>query len=354
MSFISIVAALLFVGRVYAVEYDPNLDSRLDQVIQTGGFYKPAEMPIVPKNAARATAATFKIAPRGGICSAVFISDDGYVATALHCIEHCFHAKWRYQPPVVAVEKSHPGVYSGVQIPLQVPPKMNCPDMQTSNFWNYEFNLDNPEIVFVGHGSLTNDEKQLAKISQAEFDTIKDLDEDVAILKYENKSGRPLPCVPTARSMPRPNDPIWAIGFPVRGKYTGYQKGMSVGRARTSIAEDPIMQRYATEIDSEAVTRFWTYQRALWDRPDFLLTSVDGAHGNSGGLMVDQNGEFVGIAFSITKGEDHYNGGTFAAFSAQELRNELTRFLGKEKSDEVFNCTSEPTLPVHDFVQSSL
>lgn len=354
MSLISIISVFLFVGHVYAVEYDPSLDARLDQIIQTGGFYKPPEMPIVPQNAERAVAATFRIAPQEGTCSAVFLSDDGYVATALHCVEHCFHPKWNYQPPVVSIQKNRPGVYSGVQIPLQTPPKMNCPDMQSSNFWNYEFNLDKPEIVFVGRGMLTNDEKQMAKISQEEFDTVKDLDEDVAILKYENGSGRPLPCVPAARSMPLPNEPVWAIGFPVRGKYNGYQKGMSVGRARASMTEDPILQKYATEINAEDVQRFWSYQKSLWERPDFLLTNADGAHGNSGGLMIDRNGEFVGIAFSITKGEDHYNGGSFVAFSAQKLREELTRFLGKEKSDAVFNCSSQPTSQVHNLVQSSL
>ena len=197
MSFISIASAILFVTQVFAVEYNPSLDAKLDQVIQQGGFYKAAEMPIAPKNLDRAAQATFRISPDDGTCSAVFLSNDGYVATALHCVQQCFRTKWNYKPPVVAVETSHKtGIYKATQIPLQTPPEMNCPTLKSPDFWNYEYSIGEPQLVFVGRGMFTNNEKELVKISNAEFETIKDIGEDIAILKYENKLGRPLPCVP--------------------------------------------------------------------------------------------------------------------------------------------------------------
>lgn len=357
MFLVTMASAILFVTNAFAVEYNASLDAELNQVIQKGGFYKPENMPITPKNFARAAHATFRISPQEGTCSAVVLSNDGYVATALHCVEHCFHTKWNYQPPVVSVPKTHSDIYSGVQIPVQAPPEMNCPDMQGPNFWNYEFQIDNPTIVFVGRGMLTNNEKKMVAISDAEFDSIKDLEEDVAILKYKVKPGQVLPCVPAAKVMPAPNQPVWAVGFPVRGPgydWDGYRKGTSVGRVRASMAEDLVLKQYASEINPQDVSRFWNYQTALWDRPDFLLTSADGAHGNSGGLMVDQNGDFVGVAFSITKGEDHYNGGSFVGFSAVRLREEATRFLGEEKSEEIFNCPSSTSVAARAVNESSL
>ncbi len=342
-NFFALTLTLCFITHAMAAGYNPALDGELDKLIGAGGFYKGEEVPIAPKNLARALSASVRIGEEGATCSAVIISNDGYVATATHCIDRCLKATWAYQPHIYAKRRTKPGVYDGLEIEEQVPTRLSCPLSITLDYNIPEFTLIRPKIIWMGRGTLMNNEKNLPQIPEKEFQQIAGLTEDITVLKYEF-SGKEtsLPCVPAVRSRPLKNAPVWAIGFPVRGPgflYNGYKEFVSLGKVRESITEDPVLQQYERELAPEVKARFWDYQKALWNKEGVLLTTLEAAHGNSGGMVINEQGELAAILFSITKSSDSYNGGTVTGVSIPYAQTQLRKWLGDEKTAEIFRCS---------------
>lgn len=328
-----------------AAEYSPALDKDFDRIVPEGKFYKAESTPIIPRNFARAVAASVRIGASGETCSASIISKDGYAVTAAHCVDKCLKPSWNYQPKI-QVEWPSRGekgsVYEGMRVLEQVPSRLDCPTHMLNGYYVWDFDLTNPKIIWLGRGYLYGDEKQIAKLSPAEFSGIQDLTEDVAILKYEFAGGkRDIPCVPVVDAKPRSGAPLWAIGHPVQGPgydHNGYKEYVSLGRTRASITQDPVLLRYAAEIDAADQAPFWSYQKALWQKDSLLLSSLKAAHGNSGGMIVDENGELAAVLFSIIKTTQIYNASTVIGVSLPHLRERLHSAFGRAKTEEIFNC----------------
>src|SRR5690606_21719236 len=83
----------------FSQEYRSEMDAQFELVVAQGGFYRAEDVAIYPRNLQRATKASIRLAP-GGSCSAVYLSDDGRVATALQCIEECLSESWGYKPDI--------------------------------------------------------------------------------------------------------------------------------------------------------------------------------------------------------------------------------------------------------------
>lgn len=337
-----LLMSFLFAAAAQAAEYQNSLDGEFDRLVQTGAFYKPANLPLTPKNYERAVQASVRIGAAGETCSAALISKDGYVATAIHCIEKCIKPVWGYNPAINVEWPSLKNVFDGVRVLEQMPARLQCPDYITSNFYIWDHHLNNARLVWMGRGYITNDEKELVRLSPTAFAPLKDLSEDLAILKYDFESEpRDLPCVPVVDKAPAAGAPVWALGYPVRGPgydYNGYKEYASLGRVRASIDEDPILRGYAREIAPKDVGVFWDYQRALWQKDGVLLTTLQAAHGNSGGMIVDENGSLAAILFSIIKSGASYNGSTVLGVSLPAARENIRRALGDDKAAEIFNC----------------
>lgn len=327
-----------------ASEYESGVSGEFDRLVQTGAFYKPAELPIKPKNYDRAVGASVRIGADGATCSAVLLSKDGYVATAIHCIEECLKPTWNYRPIVDVDWLNQKNIFDAVRVREQVPTRLQCPDFLTSHYFIWDHRLNNMRIVWMGRGYITQDEKQIVKLSPSEFSLLKDLNEDIAILKYDFEAGEThdIPCVPIAEKASLPGAPVWALGFPVRGgsgyAYNGYKEYASVGRVRAQIDEDPILRGYATEIAANDVGPFWDRQKSLWENEGLLLTTLQAAHGNSGGMILNENGELAALLFSIVKSSDIYNGSSVVGVSLSAARANIRRDLGDRKTAEIFNC----------------
>lgn len=349
--------------QVFATEYTPDQDQQFDSLVARGGFYQEADVPIGPAHLNRAIRATVRLG-KGSTCSAVILSKDGYVATAAHCIDDCILTTYNSKPDLKLSwirkasldspmeELSHktdmpprPTIFEVLEFHERVPAQLKCSEYVQTTWTLWDYDLQNPEIVWLGRGVLTDDEKSLIHVSDAEFDRIKDINQDIAILKYHRKGGAgEVPCIPVAKVNAPKDSATWAIGFPVRGPghvYDGYHKLVSLGRVRDSIEVDPVLKGYAGDMSAQDADVMWKQQKALWNRDSLFLTSLDAAHGNSGGSIVNEKGELVAILTDIMRSDAVPNGGTTIGASVPYVRGEVVKALGEAKAGEIFNCPSE-------------
>lgn len=348
MRFLFLFVYVLWTSASVAAVYDESTGAEFDRLVTRGGFYRPENVPLHPQNFERAARASVRL-PAGGTCSAVILSNDGYVATALHCIQDCLKDAWDYKPDVKLSRFVSDGVYKVLGIHEQSAPRMDCPAMHGPDYWIWDYGLSDAKVVWIGSGMLNNNESRLADIPADEFAKIKNLNEDVVILKYNHRETASLPCVPTVKEVVPAGKPVWAIGFPVRGpgfEQSGYNEFVSLGRVRASIEEDPILQNYAVQIVPDKVQTFWNYQKELWNKESMLLTSVDTAFGNSGGMIIDQRGELAAILFTIMKSAPQYNASTVVGVSLPYIKRQMREALGEAAVAEVFKC-EEPSRPLH-------
>ncbi len=327
----------------------------IDAWIRKGGLFLPKDLPFLPSRFSAAKDASVRLGnPSNGMtCSAVILSDLGYVATAAHCIPRLLEKHWNsdsnnyYIPQVHLEHLESPGFFRGLRVFESFPTGLEpAPSHIRAEFDIDEMNLKDARIVWLGRGILNVNEANIAKVPEAQFRELEAMTEDVAILHFtRSDSTSPLPCIQLVESRPKADELIWAIGFPVRGTgvpFGGYTEAVSIGRVRGSLKEDPILQEYALSMDELEREIFWSREARLWQPIDahILLTSVDGSNGSSGGMMIDARGRLAAIFFSMTKVGKAYNASSAMGVDALKLRERVSQTAGEELAGKIFHCPS--------------
>jgi hypothetical protein len=310
-----------------------------------GGFYKKAAgIPSAPANLKKVLEGTVAL---GDNCSAVMLSEDGYAVTALHCITQCLHARWDYQPALEQKEIGRPGYYEGRSVKEQAPTRLACPEYIQREIRLLAYpSSEGPRIVWIGRGQHSHDQEKIAELTEAEFSQIAPLTEDVAVLKFERAGEtKPFACLRLADSESPVGAPLWSVGFPSEAgrangaSSDGRNQFMSPGFVRASVEQDPVLAAQFASLTPAARELSWKREKALWNQPHLLLASVDAVGGNSGGAIINGQGELSGVLFTTMKtNHEAYNGSTVAGLKTQFLKQELTKSLGQKAAQAIFSC----------------
>jgi len=344
------------------------LTSTFEEVASEGGFYFIDNIPFETPNMKTAIRAVprFNRSTTGISCSGVILSNTGYVATNIHCLADARSSvlvpRYGLEPNVKTSTSSKKGYYNVFRV------EERTPDVKWTNYIKSFFSLDNyiwasdkkriapiemvnygmddVQVVWLGTGQQTHNEHLINELSREEVDALIDASQDIAILKYNVRGDKSqVPCLPLAKTRARAEDAIWAIGHPGRNKREngksspGNSVAVSIGKVRATIEHDPIYQKYASEMTADQALSFWEKEKEIFEQDHLLLSSVDVYGGNSGGAMINKDGELVAIAYSVSKANEHkYEGATTFGVRADHIKSWLARDLGEAKANEIFGC----------------
>lgn len=319
-----------------------------------GGFFRLNKLRTAPKNAQKALSAVARIGGHDFQCGAVILSKEGHVATAMHCLKNCLFNPKTKEPKLKMNQQKKGSYYSsyeikaGEQIHCSIDFKRdNLAIFPASEFVNQQYSLGDPKVLWAGKGEHWHNEPLVADLTQKEFDSFKELTEDIAILKYEdvqfyNEETTQTPCIQVEEARMDPGDPVWNIGYPHandRLHYRGWGSVYSMGFIRADIKEDPIYKKYASQMSKEKREIFWEREMEIWNQEHILLHTTDAFRGNSGGATVSENGQLLGIVFGITKSSKTvYQEATTLSYDARALKRRVRDDLGQKAADEIFNC----------------
>ncbi|HLE01315.1 MAG TPA: serine protease [Bdellovibrionota bacterium] len=298
------------------------------------GFYNWTELKPenTPANADRLARASIFITPH---CSGVVISPDGYVLTALHCVESCFSKlDGTLDQGLAAVEQDDEPrpFYYIFSVQNQRPEKVVCSKLSSPGL-----GLSNPRLVATGRGYAYFDDSKAMQFSQSLFDRFVSTQDDFALLKFETEL--PLTCVKPASRPASTGDRIWAIGYP---RATTRSNGHgSDGKSQ--------LVSYGTVYDGlEHNTAYRSLPPAVYARlrefngTQNIISGMDIFIGNSGSMAANESGELVGInvagaVLELDEARRRYFDGSAVTLRIEHIQSELQRVapgLGKE----AFGC----------------
>lgn len=300
------------------------------------GFYNSDQLTSKPQKLENAIAATFNlnVDDSDSHCTAFAISNNGYVLTNLHCLRSCFDNGSEFYRDDYYRKTEQPGVFNLWEVKSNYPKNQIC-----RNYTSFDNNkyFAEPKIVTLGTGKGAFEEKELNKIPKAIFNKVIKLSEDYAILKYDQVTDQP--CIKLSQTEKVTNQNLWLVGYPKKSnRHDGFDSDgvhqyISAGSRRLSIKQDPYLK---TVFKKE---KEWNLESSMYDQKRFLLSNLDTLGGNSGGPIIDAQGELVALLFAnINPNTEKYEQATAIGLRADEIYKSVLKKLGSKKTQEIFNC----------------
>lgn len=279
--------------------------------------------------------ATFQI---NESCTATFVSNEGHVLTAMHCL------KARMVMPSERFNDMKFTLY-------KLEKEMIGMKVNLSMSFDRKKETDVTATIFGGgKGFVTGIEP--IKAFKANPNKYLDLmeekygaAEDYVILKLDLEN---TPCLPVATEPVAVGDPVWSINFPwrdagVQGRpsWTGTGAAFSSGQITNSLLDNTSLAELLEGASAEYQQAFVNVEGAM-NNADTLTASVDTLTGASGGALLNEQGEIVGI-FSLAQAfvgtvNDRYIYGSALLGNAQAAVQKLKANLGEDQANKIFSC----------------
>lgn len=257
-------------------------------------FYEPSSLPQPrPKSWFQLQQASFRLfnnsQSTGDYCSASLISNNGYVITALHCLETCLSEQGLLQSRNFSKVE---GKLLWLDQPATEANPIHCPHLHTEA----SPGLSSAEVVFTGKGYADFSDSHIGDFTDEEFQKMQEIVSDVAILKF--KSERKLPCVKASWEKPAVNEQLWSLSSPALTRRTknnsdGVNQFASTGFVTDDVLKNPFVKGYVEQNES-LLPRF-----SKLANEKVFLTSLDFYGGSSGAPIFNKNGEIVGVTSSV-------------------------------------------------------
>ena len=304
--------------------------------IARSAFYNSDQLPNKPQKLKNAINSTFylNVDASDNHCTAFAISNNGYVLTNLHCLRSCFANGSEYYSADYYKKTEDLGVFDLWEVKSNYPKNQIC-----RNYTSFDNNkyFTEPQIVTLGAGKGSFEEKELSQIPKAIFNKIIKVSEDYAILKYDQVIAEP--CIKISKAVKIQNENLWLIGYPKKSdRHDGFDSDglhqyVSTGFRRKSIKEDP----YLKSIFSK--NKEWNLESSMYDQKRFILSDLDVLGGNSGGPIINSEGELVALLFAkVISNTDKQEQTTAIGLRADEIYKSVLKKLGHKKTSEIFNC----------------
>lgn len=266
-------------------------------------LYLPGDLPSKPSHLDNAIKATTYIRAysTSDKCSGFFVSEQGHYVTALHCVSECLRKNHLFSNSNPNNEWDRPGpadqsefhkIFNTKKWDLKN--SIICQDIKLTIPEGWEL-YSSPKLLMVGRGWATIKTKDIDQLSETQFELLKNGIDDFAVLKFETH--RPMECLKVSKKN-RPRDLVWTLAFPTDThrkegfNSDGRSRYGSEGVIRQSLKEDDYVQTLEmTELD-------WKRQLELTGNSRYLLMTNDVVSQMSGGAILDDEGEAVGIIYS--------------------------------------------------------
>lgn len=300
------------------------------------GFFSSQKLPEnkTPLNLEKTLAAVIpvnNVVGKGrGNCSGSYISNDGYVVTALHCVSQCLS-----EQGLLINDKSYSPRYEIQETQKPWPSLVTC---------QFDFNgtLKSAKVVLVGKGRAVFDEDQLGDYSDNERQSFLEQSQDFAILKFEDLS---VPCLQRSPITPAAGVTLWQIGFPTKSKRSA--ESNSLGGIK-EISVGSVYKKYLENLELRERLQSWPqssrdFLELYFSLPGILLTNVDSLPGSSGSGVVNASGQIVGIMTSVMlknpRGQiDKYIEPLILNIGVEHIYSQVKSELGSVKAEEIFSC----------------
>jgi Trypsin-like peptidase domain len=290
------------------------------------GFTRPQDLPRGVRHDAirRASRAVAALDVGVSDCSGAFVSPDGHLVTALHCVLAALRRAG-------AVE-ARDGADGLRWLEIHASPGLRLHGV-TAALPRTAVRASDPALVLAGRRIVDLDGPQPEEVARPAAGEPTP-SEDYAILKFDTAAPG-VPCVPLAAADPRPGAPVALVGFPGAVKRAARRTDagsrlVSLGAVAATFAagETP------APLPPQAIARL---DAALLS-PAALLSDVDSASGASGGAVLDRAGRLAGVFSSGASDEETYRGTAALAVRASFVRREARARLGAAVAAEIFRC----------------
>lgn len=299
-------------------------------------FYIPENLPERPAFFQRAYDAASRLDEMNGNgdhCSAVPLSQDGYVLTNLHCVRQCLKLAGVENSVLETSSGAH---YSITRTRVQEPDNITCVNLMWDD--SYGQTRINGRIVWLGRGTLTFSDIDIGAIPEDIIRELSSNQDDFAVLKFE--TDRPNACVPAAEAAPGPGEKVWNIGYPAfTARHdgfdsTGYKKHIGFGTVTGDLRTDLYLSANITTEEQ------WRKLAGAYD--GVLMATTDSMSGSSGSMLINGAGELVGLHYSQTSPSslryDKDLGSNALAIRMADIIAELKAGLGAERTKKIFSC----------------
>lgn len=272
------------IGVFFGLLFSVGANAATTETFVDEGYYRELPAGNVPQNLARAEAASIKIESNSGHCSASFISPDGYVLTAAHCVRTCLKAAGKVM--------TYSGNGYGYNLYTDSTPDVTCKG--SGNMVIEEFEATQPKVVFTGNGYAEFDDSQAMKIPNTDWESMKNAQGDFAILKYTLKKAAT--CIPIDTKFEfAQGAPVWAVGYPGgNSRPSGYgSNGSDEYKSYGYIESDISKNQYYLEnnFGLDLIAR----NNEFYSRGGQFISNMDIYPGNSGSMSINKDGSLIGV-----------------------------------------------------------
>jgi hypothetical protein len=264
----------------------------------------------------------------GSICTGSFVSNDGYMLTAGHCLQTCLK-------DLSGTKNLNSGNLYDINLYDQSLLKGSVCELRVK-----QLGFKRAKIVFIGSGTAGFEDDHIDGISKEVRSKLSHL-LDFALIKFETKTKTK--CLNVATDKIMKGDEVMSIGHPGRAdrkanSSNGISKYFGFGEISDSLMDNELYKEkgFSTE-------KILMLEEA-YNLDHYFVTSADLVPGYSGGPTLNLKGEIIGVNTNVASFIDYterYVANSAIILRATTIQKELEKFFVPDQMKSFFSCVKD-------------